>query len=136
MKTIYLALLVLIFACDSKSKPDCGIPAPKTTTDILTGSWSLRTYTQGLAQPENFNTNDVVYKFNPENNVVVTINTALPANTRLPIQTNSNLSYSLLNNIDLTILNNAYKVVIQNGNKLILDQNSASDGPRLIFDKI
>ena len=89
-----------------------------------------------MAQPENYNTNDVIYKFNSNNNVVVTINTTLPANTRLPIQTNSSLYYSLQDNLTLSILNNTYKAITQNGNKLTLDQNSAADGPSLIFDKI
>ena len=133
MKPLILFFSILLFSCDSKSN-DTAV-AEQTQNDILTGVWSLKNYSPGFGPLETFNPNDIIWQFNTNNSVTVSINTTLQSNSGVPITTNSNVSYSLVNNNNLIIQGQVYKITIQN-NKLILDTNPSADGKRIEFDKI
>lgn len=133
MKTLFLLFSILLFGCDSKSNETAVAPQPQT--DILTGVWSLKNYSPGFGPQETFNPNDIIWQFNSNNTVTVTINTTLQSNSGVPITTNSNVTYNLVNNTKVTIQTIEYNVTIQN-NKLILDTDASADGKRIEFDKI
>ena len=131
MKTICFLLAVILISCNNKS----GNALPKSQTNVLTGNWTLRKCSPGFAPQETFNQNDIIWQFYQNNTVAVTINIALPITSGVPIKTNTMVFYNLVNNETVTIENVVYNISFQY-NKLILDNNSASDGTRLEFDKI
>ena len=68
MKTLFLFFSILLFGCDSKSN-ETVIPT-QPQTDILTGVWSLKTYSPGFGPQESFNPNDIIWQFNSNNSVI------------------------------------------------------------------
>jgi hypothetical protein len=131
MKVICLFLAFFLFGCE-KSSNDV---QANQQADILTGVWCLKNYSPGFGPQEVFNPNDIIWQFNSNNTLTVTINATLQSNSGVPITSNSNVTYSLVNSTSVTIQNVLYNLSIQN-NKLILDTNPSADGKRIEFDKI
>lgn len=131
MKTFFLilslAFLGLFVSCDTRTET--------SQQDVLTGVWDLKTFTPGFGPQELYNPNSIVWQFRTDNKLVVAVNTTLPSNSQVPIKTSSTNVYNLIDNSTVVIEQRTYKITISN-NQLTLDENSASDGQRIIFNKI
>lgn len=133
MKTIYLILVFALFSCEKNQvvEPVKSIITP----DALTGEWYLKDYSYGFSNPpENYQANQVVWKFSNNNTLNVTINTTLLPTSNIPITTTSQVNYTLLNGV-LSFSNKSYPTGFYQGN-LIFDKGSATDGERITFVRI
>jgi hypothetical protein len=129
MKTILLILsLFLITSCDSKEN--------QTTSEEvndLVGSWWLKSSAVGFRPPEYYDTGDIIWMFNSNNTVDITIN--VTPNNILPINENGNYPYNIIsdNKISINNLVGDYQIDTQ---ILKLSYNATSDGPTYTFQKI
>ncbi len=129
MKTIFLSIFVLatiFISCDEEKT---------TTTDVLYGRWSLMENSKGFGGSETFETNDIIWKFNSDNTVSVTMN--VTPDLELPLGTTGIYEYDLEGN-QITLLDDTtFEVIIlSDGNTLRLSDNGASDGNIISFEKL
>jgi hypothetical protein len=116
-------LFVCFFACDSDD----------SQSNDLSGSWNLMSFQCCLFEPESFNQGDIIWSFNSNNTLDVTINTELIENSQLPIQENSSVSYSLTSNT-VTLESIEYDYFFEDG-LLYLTDDPEVDGPIIIFER-
>ena len=129
MKTIFLSIFVLatiFISCDKEET---------TTTDILYGKWSLIENSKGFGGSEIFETNNIIWEFNSDNTVSVTIN--VTPDLELPLGTTGVYEYNLDGN-QITLPDGiTFEVIIlSDGNILRLSDNGASDGDIISFKKL
>ena len=129
MKTIFLSIFVLatiFISCDKEET---------TTTDILYGKWSLIENSKGFGGSETFETNNIIWEFNSDNTVSVTIN--VTPDLELPLGTTGIYEYNLDGN-QITLPDGiAFEVIIlSDGNILRLSDNGASGGDIISFEKL
>lgn len=131
MKSIYLFFLITLIGCNKEEN----VVKPAIQPDVLTGEWYLKSYTNGFSSPpENYGTNEIIWKFSNNNTLNVTINTSLPVNSKIPVLTTSQYNYNLISG-NLTFSTKTFPILI-NLNNLIFDKGSSSDGERIVFVKM
>ena len=129
MKTIFLSIFVfatIFISCDKEET---------TTTDILYGKWSLIENSKGFGGSEIFETNNIIWEFNSDNTVSVTIN--VTPDLELPLGTTGVYEYNLDGN-QITLPDGiTFEIIIlSDGNILRLSDNGASDGDIISFEKL
>ena len=133
MKTFFLNILVFttifISCCDKEE--------PTTITDELYGEWSLiYSYSGGFGWPETFELNDIIWKFNSDNTISVTLNVT-PV-SEIPLGITGVYEYALDGNyIRLPDSNTFEFEFISDGARLRLLQDEAAGGPaNILFEKL
>lgn len=131
----FITVMALVFAlslitgCARSSDDEAATP------DVLTGIYSLRSFSPGFGPFESYSPNDIIWQFMPDQSLKVTINTTIPANSQLPFTSNTTVTYHLINDESVKIGDITYEISLTE-NKLILDSDSSSDGKRITFDII
>ncbi len=130
MKTFFLNIFVIatiFISCDKKEET--------ITTDVLYGKWSLMENSKGFGGSETFEINDIIWEFNSDNTVSVTIN--VTPDLELPLGITGVYEYSLDGNYITLPDGVIFEVTILSDiNTLRLSNNGASDGDIISFEKL
>lgn len=131
MKTFFLNILVfttIFVSCDKDE-------TTTTTTDELYGEWSLVENSKGFGGSETFEINDIIWKFNSDNTINVTLN--VTPDLELPLGITGVYEYTLDGNqITLPDGSTFEFILLLDGTILRLSANGASDGDIISFEKI
>ncbi len=120
MRIVFLSLslfLMLLMAGCEKDEERESLP--------VEGTWSLLLYANGEHE-EAYNKNDIIWKFNKYNELVVTMNIELPDTSELPVKEDG--VYPYVASPEVISLEGTQYAVSREGNTLILDHNSAAGG--------
>ena len=130
MKTLFLNILLFTTLFVSCKKA-------KTTTppnDELNGRWSLVEFSKGFGGSESFRVNDIVWEFNSNNTIDVTLN--VNPNLEIPLGATGVYNYTINGNqITLPNGNTFEYIILSNGTMLRLSDNGAADGDIVTFQK-
>ena len=110
-----------------------GCESDDSQSNSLSGSWNLLFFQCCLLESEEFDEGDIIWTFNPDNTLDVRINTTLTANSQLPIQESSSVSYSSTSNT-VSFLAIEYDYFFKEG-QLYLTDDPEVDGQIVIFEK-
>ena len=121
-KFTFLALLVFALNSCEKEKDNRNIP--------YEGLWNLTSFTQD-GNTENYYPGDIIWEFNKYDELIVQMDTVLPASSRLPIKTPGTYAYTGAA-FTVSINRVQYAVEIEN-DTLMLSHNPATGGPLLKF---
>ena len=126
MNSLLLVLTLLLCNCE------------KTTDNILNhnrfiGQWQLISVSGGFSPHENFQSDEIIWKFQSNDTLEITTNVVVTNSSRLPIKKDTVLTYSYDTNY-LVIDNHKYEYKIDK-NSLKLFDNLHSDGIMLEFVK-
>jgi len=123
MRAFILSLVLTIFltAC---SNDDERVALP------FEGTWSLVSYTSG-DYVESYDENEIVWEFNSFDELIVTINTTLPEDCQLPVQTDGIYTYVASSEV-ISLEGTQYAVLFED-EVLIFDHNSAAGGTIIKF---
>ena len=128
MKTILLILsLVVITSCNRNEES-------REETNDLVGRWSLMSLHPGLGQPHAYDNGDIIWIFNSDNTIDVTL-LVTPLNNLLPLNQNGSYSYNIISDDSLSVDSRDYKYEFEDQVLRLLD-NPESDGKTIIFQKI
>jgi hypothetical protein len=131
MKTFFLNILVfttIFVSCDKDE-------TTTTTTDELYGEWSLVENSKGFGGYETFEINDIIWKFNSDNTINVTLN--VTPDLEIPLGITGVYEYTLDGNqITLPDGNTFEYTLLSDGAILRLSDNGASDGDIISFEKL
>ena len=131
MKTFFLNILVfttIFISCDKEE--------PTTITDELYGEWSLiYSLSGGFGWPETFELNDIIWKFNSDNTISVTLNVT-PV-SEIPLGITGVYEYALDGNHIILPDGKTFEfILLSDGTTLKLSQHEAADGPVITFEKL
>jgi len=121
-KFLLSGLLILSFMACKKDKESAKIP--------YEGQWNLTSFTQD-GNTENYYPGDIIWEFNKYDELIVQMDTVLPASSRLPIKTPGTYAYTGAA-FTVSINRVQYAVEIEN-DTLMLSHNPATGGPLLKF---
>ncbi len=131
MKTLFLNILMFatIFVSCKKTK------TTTTPNDELSGRWSLVEISKGFGGSETFRVNDIIWEFNSNNTINVTLN--VNPNLEIPLDAPGIYNYTVNGN-QITLPNGItfeFKL-LSNGTMLRLSDNGAADGDIVTLQKI
>jgi len=126
MNIIIISFLVILTCCDDNKNDDFSEKA-------FFGNWELKSLLGGFAPTEIFKENEILWLFNSDKTLKITINKELSDKSRLPIKIDTIVSYSYDTiNISIGLYKYEYKF---EGKTLKIIDNLASDGIMLEFVK-
>lgn len=129
-KNISVSLVLLMLLLMGTA---CKKDAEQTINSGIYGEWNLTRHSAGLAGIESFAKDDITWTFNSNGTVDVLINTALGANSYVPIKTSSSHTY-LVNGTEITINGRTYDFYFE-GRDLILSDHPEVDGTLTKFER-
>ena len=130
MKTLFLNILLFttIFVSCKKNE------TTTTPKDELRGRWSLVEISKGFGGSESFGVNDIIWEFNSNNTINVTLN--VNPNLEIPLDATGVYNYTINGNqITLPNSNTFEFKLLSNETMLRLSDNGASDGDIITFQK-
>jgi hypothetical protein len=131
MKTIFINILIFTTIFVSCVRDE----TTTTTRNELLGEWSLVEYSKGFGGNESFAINDIIWKFNSDNTINVTLN--VTPNLEIPLGATGVYDYTLDGNqITLPDGSTFEFILLSGGTILRLSQNGASDGDIISFEKL
>jgi hypothetical protein len=125
MKIIVVSLMLIFHSCDNDKKDEF-------TTNPFVGEWKLKSLMGGFSPIESFQENEILWTFNADS-LEILIKKEIPPTSRLPIKTDTILSYSYDTfKISIGTIEFDYKL---EGKILKLGHKVASDGIMLELEK-
>ncbi len=121
MNLFVFVLTLLLCNCGNKNSDDL-----LNNNNRFIGQWQLISVSGGFSPTENFQSDDIIWKFQSNDSLEITTNVVVASNSRLPIKGDTVLSYSY-DTINLSIGNFKYEYKIEK-NSLKLFDNLVSDG--------
>ncbi len=130
-RVLFLNILVFVTILVSCKKNE----TTATPNDELNGRWSLVEISKGFGGSESFVVNDIIWEFNSNNTIEVTLN--VNPNLEIPLDATGSYDYSVNGNY-ITISNsNTFEYeLLSNGTILRLSDNGAADGDIITLQKM
>jgi len=125
--TVLTLIITILLSCTKNNVNEEEINNP------FLGEWNLNSVTGGFAMPEMYGNGEITFNFKEDNNVEIKYNISIPASSRLPF-TNDTLVIYKYDSETIEIGNFEYYYIIE-GDKLSLDDDIASDGALIEFNK-
>jgi hypothetical protein len=123
MKNIFLILSILLSFINCSNNID-------NNENSIIGTWNLLKFEPGFSPTENFNNGDIIWVFQQNETVNITIDTSISSS---PIKPSGNYNYSLSES-RILIGDTEYDYEF-NKNILIISDNPSADGFRAEFSK-
>lgn len=118
--------MLLFSSCDKPQNDDLSV-------NPFIGKWELKSLMGGFSPTESFQENVILWVFNADESLIMTINKELSNLSRMPVKIDTIVSYSY-STIDISIGTFEYEYQLE-GKTLKLFDNLASDGFMLEFEK-
>jgi hypothetical protein len=128
-KLFYLPLLLSIFtftSCEEENQPEimeCSI----------VDSWSMTNYSIGWGGSGEFEANQVIWTFNNENTLYISLDSSIWINPLIPFTTDG-AQFNYIADSLLTIDEYSFNYEVSDST-LIIDDNPAADGILLVFTR-
>lgn len=125
MKNLILILSIMF------SFISCSNNSNENNENSIIGTWSLIRFEPGFSPIENFNERQIIWAFQKNGIVNITINTSISST---PIKSSGSYNYSLTGS-KIIIDNTQYDYYFKNG-FLIISDNPSADGFRAEFSSV
>lgn len=128
MNILILTFILLFSNCENNNNEDL---TSKNGYDLFVGKWELMSLTGGFAPSETFNENEIIWEFNSNDSLKITIENDISDKSRLPIKIDTILPYSY-DTLNISIGDYEYEYILKEKSLKLID-NLASDGIMLEF---
>ena len=113
----------------------CEKDTPFFDANSIIGSWSLSEANLGWGGYESYESNQIVWKFETDQQLEVTVQEGLNVNQNIPFSNSQLGVYPYLTSDSTLLIDGQLFHLLLENNLLIIDQNPALDGIQLSFSK-
>lgn len=113
----------------------CTDEASHGQNESIYGTWNLIKVTAGFSPIEEFTEGQIIWEFNSQKLLLVTINTELSESSNITLRENGEYDFVIIDENIIRINDDEYNYFLLEKEKLIISFEEASDGPRMEFIK-